>query len=254
MYRRGGRASRANSGGLGATNTGVNVSNSNRRRVELLEAKINTINKGKVFRPSMLPPVFSAQCWNTNIIRLVRNVGTTWDLVSSSALSTAAVKQLGLYTYTQTQNGPTDFKYMTIEFKIINVCAWDKAEAGYFRLLPLDLIQNQSETGTRELANIDCMGQKNMYACGGFVWPSAHQNAVYESGHGGNIVALEANKSSEIEVHIKINWRSADAMKLAKVFEYVPDVKLKRRKKIEETGGLPDEVSLSELQLNSDTD
>ncbi|CAH1106843.1 unnamed protein product [Psylliodes chrysocephalus] len=166
-----------------------------------LEARITQLTKGKVFRPSVMPPVFSTQPWNSAIVRSMASLTTAFSTIDASNVISAACNQLGLFTGTGVQ-----ISYVKMEFKVVSVACWFKLDNGYFRLLPLDLIESRAvPTQTRELTNIDCMAQKNMYATGGYVWPSSHQQLVFTNGDKGNILALEGSATGNLEWHLKIN-------------------------------------------------
>lgn len=192
------------------------LSSRQRRFEDQLERKFESQTKGRVFRPSTMPALFNAQPWNTAVIRLIITVSTAWFTLKAKDLAKSVCNQLGLY---YTVSGASN--NINIEFRVHSVSAWSKAQDTYLRLLPLDLIMVRDKpTESRELTNVDCMAQRNMYATGGYIWPISHQEIVFQSGDAGYLLALESSVSSEVEVHMKISWRGADAALLKKVYAY----------------------------------
>lgn len=186
----------------------------------LVTQKVNEHIKGKSFKPSPSPPVFQLQPWNDAIIRDKLKINQTELTYSITKLAMNLVKQIGLYTqHEQVYNS------CGVEFQIQSITAWNISEVsgGFIRLLPIDFTNSTDQS--HELATPASNAAKNQYAAVGYVFPSAHQQHVhyfppttlknYDDDQLGNLCIIDVNGNSDVELHVKVKWRSAYGSNIA---------------------------------------
>lgn len=180
-----------------------------------VDSRVSNLIHGRTFRPTLMPPLFSAQPWSNATVRSIVTVTQKFSTVRTDTIVKNICGQLGLFYQTKDKN-----YNINIEFRILSISVWFKQDQGYLRLLPLDLIDSRnSPNHVRELTNIDCMAQKNMYASGGYVWPVTHQSLVFQD-EASPVFALEGNTTGDVEYHLKVLWRGASALELNRVYVY----------------------------------
>lgn len=64
---------------------------------KIVAAKVNALTKGKVFRPTLILPLFSQQPWNVMTLRMLKSLTDTSILLSAKDLEDPLCMQLGVY-------------------------------------------------------------------------------------------------------------------------------------------------------------
>jgi len=209
----------------------------------LVNQRVNALLNGRSFRPTLMPPTFSTQPWNTVIIRHQVNLSPGFTTVTHTQLVAALAKQCGLYSKTGTET-----KDINIELRYLSVSAWLLTESiGFLRLLPLDLATAHYSSKTSEMANVDSMGQKNMYPASGYVWPSSQQNLTWLSENKQSVIILDGTPSNICELHVKVLWRGAEGSDIQLIPTSVPRRKPARPQTTE--GSVEDLSNFEDLDI-----
>lgn len=165
--------------------------------------RTNTSNsklvRGGSFRPPTIPQVFSLTPFNQVLIRLRESQKSPWNITLGD-VHAVMVKQLG---FTGIQfNGESGF-----ELKFTAILVWNTVDVNSDLTVA---VRDPSGTASTELARIDSMGMKNMYARAGYNYPASISSCVYHSVKDANkqVATIYATRPG-YEVHLKILWRGA---------------------------------------------
>lgn len=173
----------------------MQTSKRNNRRVTVVQRNI----RGGTFRPATTPQVFSLTPFNQVILRLRENAKSPWNITIGD-LHATMTKQLG---FTDTKfSGESGF-----EIKIISIAVWNVVEANSDLTL---VARDPSGTTSSELARVDSMGMKNMYARAGYNYPVNVSSCVYHTLKDASkqVASCYATRPG-YEVHLRIQWRGA---------------------------------------------
>ena len=134
---------------------------------------------GRIIRPTASPPVIPFHPWNTTIIRdnlRINSLNLTYPI---SQLASNIIKQTVHLSY----NRLTGTKF-NIEFQIINFCAWNLSNDSdkFLSILPID--------------------QQHVH----YLEHCSVQDPVCDNVLG-NLCIINVNECSDVELHVKVNWR-----------------------------------------------
>lgn len=155
--------------------------------------------RGGTFRPPIVPQVYSLTPFNTVLIRLRESAKSPWN-ISIGDVHAVMTKQLGFTGINFTGDGGFEVRFMSI-------MVWNITDGNSDLTVA---VRDPSGTASTELARVDSMGMKNMYARIGFNYPISISSCVYHSVKDGNkqIASIYATRPG-YEVHLKIMWRGA---------------------------------------------
>lgn len=211
----------------------------------LVSRRLSEMTKGSVFRPTLVPPLFSSQPWNNVIVRILDNVPEKTLEIKLSTIFEFLSNQLGLFTESGSHI-PID-----MELRIQSISVWLLSEASVLKLMPIDFLR----TGNRscELANVDSMSQKNMYATAGYIFPTAHSSHVFLNSDPNQIICAIDGTRGPCEIHVKAVWRGARTADIKSVFKPIPKIKYKENR--DSLGMLDIEhLSLEDVSPTTDSD
>lgn len=193
----------------GNFNNSNNSNNSNRRRRRVVN--IHRQMNGHTYTPSDHPPVVSTAPWSQTTIRY-RPDPKDHMWIKGADVREAFACQLGFADKTGIALPDVHF-----EFKMQSIAVWLLGE-GLLQVQPLDVVAND---GSREYARLESFTVKNMYAKVGYVYPITAQNYVVSTK---TQVALAYVSSTpvQLEVHLRVLWRGANAASLKLVHVYRP--------------------------------
>lgn len=155
--------------------------------------------RGGTFRPPTIPQVFSLTPFNQVLIRLREGAKSPWNL-SIGDVHAIMTKQLGFTGINFT--GEAGF-----EIKFQSIMVWNIVDGNSDLTLA---VRDPSGTASTELARVDSMGMKNMYARTGYNYPVSVSSCVYHSVKDAakQLASIYATRPG-YEVHLKILWRGA---------------------------------------------
>lgn len=159
----------------------------------------NKTTRGGTFRPPIIPQVFSLTPFNSVLIRLRESQKSPWN-ISVGDVHAIMVKQLGFTGINF--SGETGF-----EIKFQSILVWNVVDTNS----DLSLVaKDPTGTSSTELARVDSLGMKNMYARAGYSYPMNVSNTVFHSIKDASkqLASLYATRPG-YEVHFKILWRGA---------------------------------------------
>lgn len=183
--------------------------------------RLAEMTRGQVFRPTLMPPLFSSQPWNNVIVRVLEDIPAETYKLKLSKIMECLRGQLGLFIE---KAGHTS--YIEVEFRIQSISVWLMVDGGVLKVMPLDFLRSGTVC---ELANIDSMAQKNMFATAGFIYPAAHSAHVFLSTDSDIAVCAIDGTKGHIEIHVKAVWRGANTADLRPTFASVPVSRRGRR-------------------------
>lgn len=188
------------------------------KMIGYVNQRLHQMNLGQRFEPPLTPPQFSVQPWNSAVLRRRVSIATTTIRTSLNDIYLALCAQLGLYVVQGATPKPTTLN-IPLDIRVQKVSAWlinSDGNAGILTLYPFSFVADN------ELAVLDATGQKNMYACTGFVWPSNCQNYVLNSTDHTNkvIIAFDSTDNLDIEMHFNILWKSNNSSSISKLYVY----------------------------------
>lgn len=160
---------------------------------------INRSIRGGIFKPPVIPQVFSLSPFNIVLIRLRESSKSPWN-ISLGDVHAVMVKQLGFTGVVF--SGETGF-----ELKLQTIMVWNVVDNNSDLTL---VARDPTGSSNTELARVDSMGMKNMYARAGYNYPATVSSCVYHSIKDGSkqLASVYATKPG-YEVHLKILWRGA---------------------------------------------
>lgn len=193
------------------------VSSSN-REVASLKQKITSLQnsvKGRILKPSLVPPSFVSSPFNNVIIESKHSLNTGVQPVYEKDLASFLCNQIGVFYSTgQTTN------FLKVEWRLHSISVWS-LNTNSIRLFAQDFVMQES---LAELCNSASFAQKNMYACTGYEFPATHQSHVFSTDSNDQdkrvLFQLQSNQSGTALVHSRISWRCAEQGKITMV--YVP--------------------------------
>lgn len=187
----------------------------------IINKRISTITRGRSYRPTLMPPEYDIQPWNSATIRHNVVVPSNSAKLTGQDLFQVLHQQLGLFTVDCPSQKSLAIR---VEWRIQSFAAWNLS-GNFLRGCPMNFIAGKSNAGSQELANPASMGQKNMFPCIGYIYPVDHQNFVFYSeptktAPNSYILFLDAADSDKVEIHWKILFRGAATVD--QTLQYVP--------------------------------
>lgn len=172
---------------------------------------------GRKLLPSEVPPVVNAAPWNTGtLIFRVDKAATT--SVSMSTLRPIAKAQFGFNNITDAGTSTVHF-----EFRIQSVSCW-AITGSTLSLYPIDLVRGTNSGSQVELARLDSIAMRNMYARTGFSFPGAIRAIPLSTDRDGGQKIFVVKSDGSIEAHIHVLWRGANTAELQRTYDFVrPD-------------------------------
>lgn len=155
--------------------------------------------RGGMFRPATTPQVYSLTPFNQVILRLRESAKSPWN-VTIGDVHAVMTKQLGFTGVNFSGEGG-------FEVKLISIAVWNTVDGNSDLTL---VARDPSGTVSSELARVDSMGMKNMYARAGFNYPVNVSSCVYHTvKDASKQVAACYGTRPGYELHLKILWRGA---------------------------------------------
>lgn len=155
--------------------------------------------RGYIFRPPLVPQVFSLTPFNNALIRIREGSKTSWNITFGD-VHAVMTKQLGFTNVTFSSEGG-------FEVKLQSISVWNVRDENTDLTL---VARDPSGTSTTELARVDSMGMKNMYARCGYSYPITVSSSVFHTvKDGSKHLATVYSSMAGFEVHIKLLWRGA---------------------------------------------
>lgn len=166
-----------------------------------MKKQIDLLVRGYAFVPTPRPPNVVGQPWN-NL--------TAIDIDSLSNKK-YTVKDVGAVICSQTglyRNTGSTRTFIDIEYRLLSISVW--AEEAHITLFPLDYTR---QSAVAELTRVDGSWAKNQWARAGYTYPVSVSNVVLSSSALAELSLFQimTSKTSRVEIHLKILWRSAES-------------------------------------------
>lgn len=196
--------------------------------------RVNELTLGQSYRPPLIPPLFSSQPWNNVTVRYLTTIPAAKVDVSAGEIADFLCLQVGAYT-----GSSSNVTHVTIELRIQSVAVWLLVEKrACLKLMPMDFLRGSKYC---ELANVDSMAQKNMYAAAGFHYPVSHRSHVFvidnKNENDGKVPIFSLDGTpGDVECHVRCLWRGANTGNLTQTFQLEPVAPRSKPKKDEVPG------------------
>lgn len=213
-FRGRGRGSQLNAPNV--SNTTLRDRDLERRIVGYVNNRIHSVTHGQRFEPPLTPPQFSTQPWNSAVVRVRGTFSSTNATYSVEKIWKALAGQIGLYYDSSAfQSG----HFVPCDLRIQKIMAWTLSTSisGIVRIFPYNF------QDAVELAVLDSVGQKNMYATVGYVWPASLQNHVLSSttSKSTTVFVIDGSDNVSVEIHITVLWKSVHNAELKQIYAQV---------------------------------
>lgn len=209
---------------------------------------VRRLLSGGSYTPSEMPPVITAQPWNT--MHLLVKIS-----VESGDVKNFTFDDIKTHIINQAGFSGVNTASINFDIRVQSVAGWMQ-EVGHISLYPFDFITGSAA----EFSRIDSYAMKNMFARVGFVYPAHIQSSTFTTAKTGrtNIFGLAVTVAASVDICLHILWKGANTKTAVEVlsFEYPTRTRSTRHKALrdirEKLSSL--ELALDEAAHSSDSD